>query len=1574
MPFDRSPLSSVLIGSESLLIQCGEVLRDQGHEVVAVVSRAPQIVDWAVGNGITTLEPGPDLASRLCHIEHDFLFSITHLAIIPEEVLELPRKAAINFHDGPLPRYAGMYAPAWALLQGESEYGVTFHEMTSGADEGEIYAQRVFPIAADETSLTLNTRCYETAIEAFEELIIGLAAGTATGQAQDLSERTYFARHSRPEAAAVLDWGRPATELARWVRAMDFGQYENAFASARLLHQGVVALVRAAASGDGASRDVEPGRVLELDDESMLVACAGGGAIRLSNFACPKGIAQTAREAATRLGVMVGSKLDGLSDESRARLEELGDRATKAEAFWVKRLWSLEPAETPYRRSDGVSDAQPETRSIDLSRPAGFSGEADDWIAGFATYLARVSGRSALDISYSDENLRHSVVGLEGMFSAEVPLRVSVDLNGTAGEARESVQSGIQRVRNRGTFFLDTVARYPRLAASSDLLAGRLASLAVDVRDDVSTGALPSGSDCVLVVTPAGDQARLMHDSRVLSAASADAMADQILVFLQGFGNEATPLRRLPLQQDAERARMLFEWNDTRVEYPRDRCIHEIFDAEVDEHPDDVAVVFEGDSLSYRALAERSNQLAHHLLGLGVGRDKLVGIYLERSIDMVVSVMAVLKAGAAYVPLDPTYPADRIAFMVDDSRASVVLTSESLRSELSECGARLVVLEREADEITAQSSDSPAVGASPNDLSYVIYTSGSTGKPKGVMVEHQNVVNFFAGMDERIPHPQPGEPAGSWLAVTSLSFDISVLELLWTLTRGFKLVVHLDRERGGSEADSAQPWRPMDFGLSLWGSDAGPGPRKYELMLEAAKFGDSNGFTSIMTPERHFGAFGGPFPNPSVTSAAIAAVTSKIQIRSGSCIAPLHHPIRIAEEWAVVDNLSNGRVGLSIAAGWQPNDFIIRPDAFPNAKEEMFKIAETVERLWRGEAVEFENPHGTMVPVVSLPRPVQKELPMWMTTAGNVETFRAAGAEGFHVLTHLLGQNLEELAAKIRVYRRARKEAGLDPKTGIVTCMLHTYVGEDLDTVREIVRGPMKDYLASAVSLVMGFAWTFPAFERPGGPDSKPEDVDLSTLTQEEVDAILEFAFERYFETSGLMGTPEVCAQMIERVKAADIDEITSLIDFGIPNDVVLEGLTLLDQVRREANTAPVGIETQGSSASPAGDYSLSAQIAEHSVTHMQCTPSHAGMLLADLDTRDAVARIEHWMIGGEAFPVSLATDLQAAGCGNVINMYGPTETTIWSSTEVISGNPSSISIGRPIANTQFYILGEGDEPLPVGIPGELLIGGEGVVRGYLNRPDLTAERFIPDPFTDDAEARLYRTGDLASWKEDGTIEFLGRLDHQVKIRGYRIELGEIEARLSAMTEIREAVVIARQGESGDARLIAYLIGEAAAVPDSTLREALREELPDFMVPSAFVFLDRYPQTPNGKIDRKALPEPNKTRARSAADYKPPGSDLELTIAETWKDVLYLDQVGLDDNFFDLGGHSLLVVQAHRKLREVISSPLGLTDLYRFPTIRGLVEHLSSDGGAGEQAEKSLARGEKRRQALGRRRRRGARE
>lgn len=597
----------------------------------------------------------------------------------------------------------------------------------------------------------------------------------------------------------------------------------------------------------------------------------------------------------------------------------------------------------------------------------------------------------------------------------------------------------------------------------------------------------------------------------------------------------------------------MLEWNRTEVDYPRDSTIAEQFEQQVAKSPDAIAIVAKDTQLSYRELDERSNRLARHLQTLGVKPDTLIGVAMGRSETLVVCLLAILKAGAAYVPLDPTHPKERLCLVINDSEMQILLTTSEMRERLPLDAGGVAVLDVESPAAAFESTGTVETNAASHNLAYVIYTSGSTGKPKGVMIENRNVVNFFSAMDRAI-----GCAPGVWLAVTSFSFDISVLELLWTLTRGFKVVVHGDE------------------------------------------------------------------------------------------------------------------------------------------------------------------------------------------------------------------------------------------------------------------------------------------------------------------------------------GTATIA------------DEITC-----------------------------------------------------HGVTHLQMTPSLARMLTLDGRAFTALGLLKQVLLGGEAVPASLIRHIRQIFRGEIHNMYGPTETTIWSTTYRVEEPGSTVSIGRPISNTQIYLLDAELQPVPVGEIGELFIGGDGVARGYWNRPDLTAERFLTIPSL--SPHRIYRTGDLARFLPDGNIDFLGRADYQVKLRGHRIEPGEIEAILEQCKGVRQAVVVVREDREGDKRLVAYLVGATEAESASTLRSVLASKLPDYMIPSAFVFLSELPLTDNGKIDRKALlkiPPPSipLNAAASPSENKSVQqicNEMECIVAAVWQDALGIPSVGMNDNFFDLGAHSLTVAEVQAKLQEALGREISLLDLFEFSTVSALARHLA---------------------------------
>jgi len=1481
---------SIIIGDESLTQHCAETLLSQGHRLTALVTDTPALADWANARNIRVEAHGPDLADRLQGISADWVLSIANLKILRPDVLAQARKGAVNFHDGLLPKRAGLNAPIWALIDGEKTHGITWHLIDDGVDTGDILVQRSVDIAPEDTALTLNTKCYEAGLTSFPDLLSELAAGLPNRRRQDTDRRGYHALSDRPEAHGLLRFDQTADTALRLIRALDHGSYWNPMCRPKL-HVGDRLVHIGSASRTESSAPA--GRVIGVDDTSLTIAFADA-ALRLTELAD-----ETGRPVVPKTLVSLGDALTSLSDSERATISDTMRTTAKRENHWRRKLSETVPLTLPFLRS--------EPRSLS-TRETGIN--ADHLGKALSILANRLSPQREPGLALTNPALVEA--SSIGFVCPWVP--VSAD---TLGREIPKVETGFARDLPLRDPALDAL-QTPALGLS--LNAGAVPQAAITF--ELSSGAVKAHIDEGRIIP---DFARiLIHRLRWIS----DQLAD---------GKAAEAVDPLP---PGERRDVLETYNATAVDTDAPATMHAAFEAQVARTPDATALVHENTTVSFASLNDRANRIAHTLRRMGVAPDTMVGLHCKRDPDLVAGALGILKAGGAYVPLDPDYPQDRIAHYLSDSCAPVVITQSDLRSDLPDSSADLLVIDRDPRLANAPATN-PDASATGENLAYVIYTSGSTGLPKGVMVEHRNVLNFYAGMDSVIPDRE----AATWLAVTSLSFDISVLELFYTMARGIKVVLPSTSQRGTlSGGPVRQRGSGMEFSIYYWGNDDGAGRDKYRLLLEGAKFADQNGFCAVWTPERHFHAFGGPYPNPSVTGAAVAGVTQNIGVRAGSCVAPLHHPARIAEEWAVIDNLTNGRAGLAIASGWQPDDFVLRPENTPpENKTAMFESIAQVRKLWRGEAVAFPRKDGQMHEVVTQPRPVSRELPIWVTTAGNPDTWREAGAKGANVLTHLLGQSVEEVAEKIALYRQALRDAGHDPEDFTVTLMLHTCLAETRDAAREIAREPMKDYLRSAAGLIKQYAWAFPAFKRPDGVKNAFE-LDLGDLSEEDLEGILDFAFERYFNDSGLFGTIEDALARVDQLKAIGVSEIACLIDYGIATDQVLEGLKPLAEVVHRSAPETDHEET---------DFSMAAMLARHGVTHMQCTPSMAQMIVMDDDARAQLRGLKHVFLGGEALPGPLVAQLNRATDATITNMYGPTETTIWSATEPGSAHEATVNIGRPIANTQLYVLDDALAPMGIGETGELWIGGDGVTRGYWQRDAMTADRFRANPF---GQGRVYRTGDLVRRRADGRIDFLGRTDTQVKLRGFRIELGEIESALQETGGITNAVVMPHEKTPGDVRLVAYFTA-STAIDTKALHADLAARLPDYMIPAHFVALDAFPVTPNQKIDRNALPAfsaapeaPKKPQV--AAPQQGAGQadePLRRRVAEIWTEVLGVQSIAPDDNFFDLGGHSLLAVQTHRALRDRLDlAKLSITDIFQYPTLAGLADRVAKLGGAAQ--------------------------
>lgn len=869
-----------------------------------------------------------------------------------------------------------------------------------------------------------------------------------------------------------------------------------------------------------------------------------------------------------------------------------GERLNSGVEYWKARLDGAPPLELPLDfAAPWGRDFEGRTYSLDIERRlvAGIAALARDHqatafmvcLAAWQSVLARYTGQDDLCVGTAVANRwRPEWYGVAGCFINTLVLRNRVDGGEPFTELLRQVRAttiealahsfvpfeqvvevvGPQRVAGRlplaqVLFLFQDERRVP-----SALGAVRVKSCEVDY-----VGL--AGFDLALVIEPADDgglRATWSYNGGLLATETVARIADTFLTVLEEITESPGRLvGELPIPGPAERQALLAEWNATQRPLPELAAAHQLIERRARRRREAAAVSLGDRTLTYGQLDEQSNRWARVLRRLGVGRNRLVGLHLDRSPEMLIALLAVWKAGGGYVPIDPAYPAARIEFMAGDAALDLLITESSLRDELPALEVPVVCLEQLAEDGGDESAEALESEVEPLDVAYQIYTSGSTGQPKGVRVPHRAVVNFLVSLAER-----PGlRPDDALLAITTISFDIAVLELVLPLVSGARIVL--------------------------------------------------------------------------------------------------------------------------------------------------------------------------------------------------------------------------------------------------------------------------------------------------------------------------------------------------------------------APRDTAVDGLQLAALAQRQQ------------------------------VSVMQATPATWRMLLASGWSPPAGMKL---LCGGEALDAELARQLLASG-SELWNMYGPTETTIWSTVHQVRGVDGPVPIGRPIANTTVYVLDASGRPVPAGVCGELYIGGLGVALGYWQRDELTAERFVRDPFSADPAARLFRTGDRARWRYDGVLEFLGRMDRQLKIRGFRVEPGEIEAALGEHPGVAETAVVARDDPSGQPRLVAYVVRRTLDESDAAQwRSFLAQRLPEYMVPSLFVAVDALPRTPAGKIDRGALPGCD--AGASAREYVAPRTPLEAEIAAAWCEVLGVPRVGVGDSFFELGGHSLLATQLVARLQDNCGVALPLKQIFEHPTVEGLAEAITSQRLAqvgADEAERWLA-------------------
>ncbi len=702
----------VLIGDELLLVQCGRSLKERGHTIVAVVSASQQVAEWAASEGLDLLSPDDALSGALDAVDCDWLFSIANLRILPERVWRRARCGAVNFHDGPLPRYAGLNAPVWALLAGETQHGTTWHLISDEIDGGECLVQTPVSIEAEDTVLTLNTKCLEAAINGFAELLDQIECGELQRQPQRASSRTYFGKHLRPSAGATVDTSSTVAAADRLIRALSFGRgYANPLALPKILtRNGAYNLIDATAvSGQPEPR---PGQVIDAEPDEARIALADG-VLLVRSLSDASGARVCPAQAFVN-----GEVLPALDAEASKQLDGLLSALAVNEAVFAKRLRSFEDVVLTGTRPAEIG-LPADIGAIDVGcRPMQAVEQA---VAGILGYFLRTTGREAVHVAWTDDGLAADADKWRGYIAPTVPLMIAAPGSVDGETLSRGVAEELGKLRSWRGYAADLMSRLSDVSGQQPSVGIRLAEAPTSV-------GLLEGTAVTIVVPGHTGTPRILFDKQRLPVDEASALARRMAVFMDAFAAEpSTPVAALPLMSPDEIDAVVVATNRTTRPYDQAALVHGLIAAQVKRTPDAVALTCDGEKLTYAQLDQRSDQVAAALRAAGAKADDIIGLYMRRSAELVVGVLAILKCGSAYLPLDPSYPSDRIALMIADSGCPIVLTTHDLLSDVPDKNPRLLTIEAALRDEAAPFE--PAVQNS-GTLAYVIYTSGSTGRPR----------------------------------------------------------------------------------------------------------------------------------------------------------------------------------------------------------------------------------------------------------------------------------------------------------------------------------------------------------------------------------------------------------------------------------------------------------------------------------------------------------------------------------------------------------------------------------------------------------------------------------------------------------------------------------------------------------------------------------------------------------------------------------------------------------------------------------------------------------------------------